>query len=311
MSNPKENPINNIRKLAAHEIEVRIGATNKEKAKAQLLLYKDARCDMAILDEVFGVGNWQANYCEIAGMLFCAIGVLFGENWVWKQSNGIESQGMGDEDPNNKKGWASDAFKRAGFMWGIGRELYEWKGIWIDYDRTKYARYEVAEISYTDKGAPKSIKIVDQNGKIVYKFDNGRVQKAEKQTESKSSDDTILDVTETKENAPRANSEPVVADTAQVEKQIVGKNKLIFEKMIRFAFDVCTSIDQDADKDIAKSLATNYIISYLKIPMKTIELVDALQKPTLLGRVVVAMDKDGYADFEQYIRESMDTADLF
>ena len=128
-----------MRKLKPNEIEVRVGTISKAKPKAMLLLYKDARCDMAMLDESYGAGNWQSKYERINDVLYCSIGVFNKEigEWVWKQSNGVESQGTGEDDPNNKKGEASDSFKRAGFMWGIGRELYEWKDLWIDYDKDK------------------------------------------------------------------------------------------------------------------------------------------------------------------------------
>ena len=63
-----------LRKLNADEIDIRVGATT-QNGKAMLLLYKDARCDMALLDEVFGVGNWQSKYELIRDVLFCSVGV--------------------------------------------------------------------------------------------------------------------------------------------------------------------------------------------------------------------------------------------
>lgn len=99
-----------IRTLNATEIDIRIGATSKDGKSATLLLYKDARVDMALLDELYGPGLWQTKYERIGDVLYCSIGVWFeGIGWVWKQSNGIESQGTGDDDPNNVKGEASDA----------------------------------------------------------------------------------------------------------------------------------------------------------------------------------------------------------
>ena len=46
-------------------------------------------------------------------------------DWVWKVSNGTES------DYESEKGEYSDAFKRACFMWGMGRQLYDFPQIWI------------------------------------------------------------------------------------------------------------------------------------------------------------------------------------
>ena len=49
-----------FRTLRADEIEVRV-ATVSEKG-VSLLLYKDARCDMNILDETVGPFNWQRHH---------------------------------------------------------------------------------------------------------------------------------------------------------------------------------------------------------------------------------------------------------
>jgi hypothetical protein len=84
-----------------------------------VLLYKNSRCDMNILDETVGAMNWQRNHEVINGNLFCNVGIRE-ENggWVWKQDVGVES------NTEKEKGEASDSFKRACFCWGIGRELY-------------------------------------------------------------------------------------------------------------------------------------------------------------------------------------------
>ena len=52
-----------IRSLKAEEIEIRV-AQVMEKG-AQLLLYKDSRCDKRILDETFGVEGWKNDYKEV------------------------------------------------------------------------------------------------------------------------------------------------------------------------------------------------------------------------------------------------------
>lgn len=56
-----------IRLLRADEIECRIG-TISEKG-VSLLLYKDARADMKILDEVYGPLNWQRKHEMIGSNL--------------------------------------------------------------------------------------------------------------------------------------------------------------------------------------------------------------------------------------------------
>lgn len=116
-----------FRDLRADEIEVRVAQANEYGVT--LLLYKDARVDMAILDETVGQDNWQNKFYEHKGILFCSLGINTNyekqktepdlpDRWVWKDDAGTES------NTEAEKGNASDARKRAGFAWGIGRELY-------------------------------------------------------------------------------------------------------------------------------------------------------------------------------------------
>lgn len=119
-----------VRLLEAHEINARVKSvicTDRWKG-VTLLLYKDARCDMAILDEQYGQNNWQVDYQMVGSQMFCTISIWDADKgqWIRKQSNGVES------NTEAEKGQASDAFKRAGFMVGIGRELYTAPDIFID-----------------------------------------------------------------------------------------------------------------------------------------------------------------------------------
>lgn len=154
-----------FRDLRADEIEVRIQSV-KEKGLV-LLLYKNARCDMNILDETVGAENWQREHYECKGNLFCRVGIntapfidLSGsegiahieEHWVWKSDCGVES------NTEAQKGEASDSFKRACFNWGIGRELYTAPFIWIPAAKCNitnngkcYDRFEVEKIQIESK----------------------------------------------------------------------------------------------------------------------------------------------------------------
>ena len=51
-----------FRDLRADEIECRIAQV--KPSGLSLLLYKDARCDMTILDETVGPMNWQRSHCR-------------------------------------------------------------------------------------------------------------------------------------------------------------------------------------------------------------------------------------------------------
>lgn len=116
-----------FRALRADEIECRVGQIAKNGSGLSLLLYKNARTDADILDEVLGIEDWQCEYDVINGQLFCKV-------LVWSERHGqwIAKQDVGS--PSNmeaEKGRASDAFKRACFKLGIGRELYTAPRIWV------------------------------------------------------------------------------------------------------------------------------------------------------------------------------------
>ena len=126
-----------FRLLRADEIDCRI-AMVKEWG-VSLLLYKDARCDMNILDETVGTENWQRKHKLINGNLFCSVGIYveradYGE-WVWKQDVGTESY------TEKEKGQASDSFKRACFNLGIGRELYTAPTMKVYKDKHKFKKH--------------------------------------------------------------------------------------------------------------------------------------------------------------------------
>lgn len=149
----------NFRDLTADEIECRIQSVHKEGKGLVLLLYKNARCDMNILDETVGAENWQREHYECKGNLFCRVSICVetkkGESvfpeWVWKSDCGVES------NTEAQKGEASDSFKRACFNWGIGRELYTAPFIWIPADKCTinngkcYDKFEVEKIIIENK----------------------------------------------------------------------------------------------------------------------------------------------------------------
>lgn len=126
--------------LSAGQIEFKISQVtqSRDAVWANILAYKDARADMTMLDEVVGKNNWQVKYeRDSKGVLQCAIGIWdetkgIAGDWIWKASNGTPS------DYESEKGEYSDAFKRAGFMWGIGRQLYDFPAIWIQLSEGDY-----------------------------------------------------------------------------------------------------------------------------------------------------------------------------
>lgn len=178
-----------FRLLTKDEIDVRVQSNTKDGAV--LLLYKDARCDMNILDETVGVTGWQRSHDVVKGNLFCTVSIYDGEHgqWVSKQDVGIES------NTESEKGEASDSFKRACFNWGIGRELYTAPFTYIQLHEDELeqkdgklkiknkVKFFVKEIEYTDKRISHLV-IVDQNGTVRFNM-NGKVTQPKKTKEVK------------------------------------------------------------------------------------------------------------------------------
>ena len=165
-----------IRTLRADEIECRVQQV-KEKG-CVLLLYKDARCDMRILDEVFGIDGWEREHQVVNGNLYCTVRV-----WSEKRNQWISKQDVGTESNTEKqKGEASDSFKRACFNIGIGRELYSAPFTWITLNKEEVSekngkhalnykvKFSVKEIEYDEHREISKLVIIDQDGKERFKF---------------------------------------------------------------------------------------------------------------------------------------------
>ena len=148
-------------------------ATINEKG-VSLLLFKDARVDLKILDETFGAFGWQRTHQSIDGNLYCTISLWDAEKqqWISKQDVGTKSYS------EQEKGQASDSFKRAAFCVGVGRELYTAPFIWIPAAKAKVQKkgdkyttnehFSVSQISYNDNREIISLVIKDSKGIVVY-----------------------------------------------------------------------------------------------------------------------------------------------
>lgn len=163
-----------FRLLHADEIEARVATVNEKGCS--LLLYKDARCDMNILDETVGAMNWMRSHTRDNANCVVSIWDKDKEQWISKEDTGKESFAEAE------KGLASDSFKRACFNWGIGRELYTAPFIWISADKvnlsqkngkyTTYDKFVVEAIRYDDKRQISALAIKNQAGKRVFVFNN-------------------------------------------------------------------------------------------------------------------------------------------
>lgn len=160
-----------IRLLNADEIDARVATVNQKGCS--LLLYKDARCDMRLLDETFGSMNWTRSHEVIDGNLYCNVSVWDEEKkmWITKQDVGVESY------TEKEKGQASDAFKRACINFGIGRELYTAPFIWVNltnYDLNAQGKikttFKVQSIGYNEKREINRLVIVDNKRNVRYEM---------------------------------------------------------------------------------------------------------------------------------------------
>lgn len=168
--------------LTAEDIDCRVQSVSNTArgAGAILLLYKNARVDMRVLDQVFGPSNWQRTHEVIGGNLYCNIDIWDAEKgcWIRKQDVGVES------NTEKEKGQASDSFKRAGFNIGIGRELYTAPFIWVNLRpeevytsnqngkeviRCKASvRFSVSHVAYNDRREISELVIIDKDGEVRY-----------------------------------------------------------------------------------------------------------------------------------------------
>lgn len=168
-----------FRALEAEEIECRVGQISQNGKGLSLLLYKDARADMNILDETLGTEGWQCEYSLINNQLFCTVLVWSDKHqqWIAKQDVGTAS------NMEAEKGRASDAFKRACVKLGIGRELYTAPRIWVYPDKCEITSYNgklrcndtfrVAKVLIED-GRINGIRIVNEkSGKVVFSWKRG------------------------------------------------------------------------------------------------------------------------------------------
>lgn len=185
-----------FRLLRADEIECRISQTRD--TMVQLLLYKTARTDADLLDETVGAGRWENDFKLVDDVLYGGIGVDYEGNghYVWKWDAGVESNAEAE------KGRASDAFKRAGFKHGIGRELYSSPQITIWADKAPitikkikdkngkekpacFDTFDVKEIAYDGQERVKDL-VITANGKVAFEFHKSGQKAVAKKPEPKS-----------------------------------------------------------------------------------------------------------------------------
>lgn len=207
------------------DIDFRIQSINKGKY-ATILAYKDARYDMNLLDEVVGAQNWQKDFKIIDGKLYCGVAIRSEGEWVWKWDVGTES------DVEKAKGEASDAFKRACFNWGVGRELYSFPKISVKLEDSEVDEVQGKfrqsfglklsewkwDMERTENGEIIRLTAHDQNGKL--RFNSNPSKTAYKPSSPAPSTST-----------PPAQKEAVKASNAMVTEAQTAEMRKIVSKM--------------------------------------------------------------------------------
>lgn len=157
-----------FRLLRADEIECRVSRVTEKGVV--LLLYKTARTDADLLDETFSPWGWQNGFQLIDGVLYGGIGIKDDSgNFLFKWDAGTES------NTEAEKGRASDAFKRAGFKWGLGRELYSAPFVFIPAAKCNikngkcYDNFEVGAIGY-DEQERINYLVITLKGETVFEW---------------------------------------------------------------------------------------------------------------------------------------------
>ena len=204
-----------FRPLRADEIDVRVSQSDPQRG-VSLLLYKDARADMTILDETVGAENWQRRHTRDNANCIVSIWDETKRQWIEKEDTGTES------NTEKEKGLASDSFKRACTNWGIGRELYTSPFIWVNADKIAWkqkngktipdATFKVAKIDYDSNGNIVDLQISDNNNVV---FDMKK-----KSTKSNVKKDTL----QTKKGVPDLQIKMTTFDRILAECKRTGKS---------------------------------------------------------------------------------------
>lgn len=162
-----------FRNLKADEVSCRVSQTGQ--GWASLLLYKDARVDIRLLNEVVGPYYWKREHNRDNANCTVSIWDSEEKHWVSKEDVGVQSQFEA------QKGLASSSFKRACTNWGIGLALYTAPKIFISAN-THYLvdsegkpslknRFVVSQIEYDEDNRISKLEIKNLAlSKVVFSY---------------------------------------------------------------------------------------------------------------------------------------------
>ena len=153
-----------IRTLKPQEIEVRVGDRTKN-GKIHMLLYITSRAAQDLLDETYGMENWNMEYKDVAGQIYGRLSIYDGETdrWVVREDTGEEAKISAD------KSLASDILKRCIVRFGC-TELYSSPAIYLDDDGYGNYGYKVSDIQYDENRKIIALTIVNKFGQVAYTY---------------------------------------------------------------------------------------------------------------------------------------------
>lgn len=238
-----------IRSLHADEIECRVGSISDWGVS--LLLYKNARVDQAILDEVFGIYGWQRSHMLIGNSLYCTVSVWDREKQIWISKQDVGTTGEFEKE----KSVASDSFKRACVNLGIGRELYTAPSIYIpanqvqmgEKDRKKYVKdkFSVKMIEVSEEKEITGLVIENQKHMEVYRYGTVNIENFHQKSRSAAAPTQGKTVqSERRTSAGMSESEQTVWQELYRELQRTGVSE---EKLLqRYGVNSLSELDETA-----------------------------------------------------------------
>ncbi len=191
------------------KISWRASHMNGDGTSALALAYIDARDTMNRLDEVFGPENWKDSYHVVGATTMCTLEIKIEDEWVSK------TDGAGVSDIEAEKGAISDAFKRAGVKWGIGRYLYDLKSPWVPCEsyekggKKMFKKFTADPWEIMDgKPAPRTKKVIAD--------ESSALEQSEKWVDG-------ADETKLREALEKLNSDPNPKLTKEEVKKLIYK----------------------------------------------------------------------------------------
>lgn len=165
-----EEDMKKIRTLKAEEIEVR--PQSIKNGKANMLLYINSRAATDLLDECYGMANWNLEYKDVAGQIYGRLTIYDEETdrWVYREDTGSAG------NIEAEKSLASDVVKRCIVRFGV-TELYSSPKIQIDDDGYGNMGYKVTEIEYDSNRNITHLVIANRFNKEVFRWDKNTTEK--------------------------------------------------------------------------------------------------------------------------------------